>query len=56
MARSIDQRYRHHSCLRVSRTCQEMEVSAEAPAAPSVTVTLHSRYQPKPYKLPVLLI
>lgn len=52
----MNQRYRNHLCLRVSRTCQQMEVRTDALAAPSITVTLNSRYQPKPYTLPVLLI
>jgi len=52
----MDQMYRYHACLRVSRTCQEIEVRADALAAPSITVTLPARYQPKPYTLPVLLI
>jgi hypothetical protein len=52
----MGQRYRYHLRLRVSRTCQEKEISADALAAPSITVTLNSRYHPKPYTLTVLSI
>jgi hypothetical protein len=42
---------RYHLCLRVSRICQEMVLSADTLAVPSITVTLNSRYQLKPYAL-----
>jgi hypothetical protein len=53
----VDARSMYHllfSCL--SRICQEMVVSADAQVAPSIAVTVNTRYQPKPYTLPALLI
>lgn len=52
----MDHRSRYYLFLRVSRTFQEMEVSANALEAPSITVTLNTRHQPKPCTLPALLI